>query len=301
MDKIAIIIPVHNRKKTTLCCLEQFQKIASNFDYQIIVIDDGSTDGTSEIINKEYPEVVVLKGNGDLWWGGAINKGFEYVLDNSFDYIYITNDDIKRCFNTLQNLYNRTIKNRLSVFASVAVDPETNIITGGGYNICGKFKKFKIQLKGKKYNSALNSIIEADTLTTMSTLIPIEVVKNVGLFDFENFPHNYSDFEYFIRAKKMGYRLYVDLKSVIYTKGSGSNFHQLIVTKDIGSLVKSFTDTRYGYNLNTVYKSSVIGERCLIGNLIFIRRMCPYCIWLMLSIILPKTTLIYLLKSSGRL
>jgi GT2 family glycosyltransferase len=76
---IYIIIPVHNRKALTLACLENLRTNGDLQKYQVIVVDDGSSDRTAEEVAENYPEVNILKGNGNLWWTGAINeKDFIY-------------------------------------------------------------------------------------------------------------------------------------------------------------------------------------------------------------------------------
>ena len=81
MDKenVYIIIPVHNRKEITLKCLDTLKQNGDLDKYYVIVIDDGSTDGTSEAIQSLYPDVIILTGDGNLWWTGAIKKGMEYA------------------------------------------------------------------------------------------------------------------------------------------------------------------------------------------------------------------------------
>ena len=64
-----IVIPVHNRKHFTRDCLLSLRKQTFQ-NFTIIVIDDGSSDGTGEMIQKEFPEVVLLHGDGNLWWTG---------------------------------------------------------------------------------------------------------------------------------------------------------------------------------------------------------------------------------------
>ena len=60
---IHIVIPVYNRRDITRNCLLSLRE-QTHTDFQVVVIDDGSTDGTSEMIQKEFPEVVLLMGDG---------------------------------------------------------------------------------------------------------------------------------------------------------------------------------------------------------------------------------------------
>jgi GT2 family glycosyltransferase len=69
---VYIIIPVHNRKQITIACLENLNTCGDLQKYRVIVVDDGSKDGTAEAIREQYPMVEILTGDGNLWWMGAI-------------------------------------------------------------------------------------------------------------------------------------------------------------------------------------------------------------------------------------
>jgi GT2 family glycosyltransferase len=72
-----IIIPVHNRRETTRACLVNLGKLGLPADFLICVVHDGYTDGTTEMLAKEFPHVHSVMGNGNLYWGGGIAFGME--------------------------------------------------------------------------------------------------------------------------------------------------------------------------------------------------------------------------------
>ena len=76
---IHVIVPVHNRVSMTRICLASL-RMQSDQGFRVVVVDDGSTDKTSEIIHSEFPEVELLGGDGNLWWVGSINLGLRNVL-----------------------------------------------------------------------------------------------------------------------------------------------------------------------------------------------------------------------------
>ena len=103
-ELIYIIIPVHNRKEITLKCLDILQKNGDLDIYYVIVVDDGSTDGTSEAIQSLYPNITILVGDGNLWWTGAIKKGMEYAYDKGAEYFIWLNDDCLVAKESINNL-----------------------------------------------------------------------------------------------------------------------------------------------------------------------------------------------------
>ena len=77
---IHIIIPAYNRVTFTVNCLESIKRQVNYKDLNIVLIDDGSTDNTFNIIKKKFPKVKILKGTGFLFWTGAIDLGIKHVL-----------------------------------------------------------------------------------------------------------------------------------------------------------------------------------------------------------------------------
>ena len=69
---VYIVIPCFNRKKLTRGCLQALENQTYK-DFKVIVVDDGSTDGTANMITREFPETILLFGDGNLFWTGATN------------------------------------------------------------------------------------------------------------------------------------------------------------------------------------------------------------------------------------
>ena len=102
MNTISIIIPIYNRiditkqgLKSLNSSLYNCKPASNNFNFEIIVIDDGSTDGSGVWIKQNYPNIHLITGDGNLWWSGSINMGAKYAINTlSADYILLWNDDV---------------------------------------------------------------------------------------------------------------------------------------------------------------------------------------------------------------
>ena len=94
--KIHIILPVYNRLNTTKKFIECLtQQTYKNF--QLILVDDGSEDGTAEYVKGQVDDVIVLSGNGNLWWAGALHEAYKHlkvINAQNDDVVWITNDDV---------------------------------------------------------------------------------------------------------------------------------------------------------------------------------------------------------------
>ena len=70
-----IVTPVFNRKFTTI--IKIFKR--TNFkDFKVIIVDDGSTDGTSKMIKNDFPKVILIETEGNLWWSESTNLGIKH-------------------------------------------------------------------------------------------------------------------------------------------------------------------------------------------------------------------------------
>ncbi len=234
--KLTILIPIHNKLEYTKKCLKWLEKslIHSKNKNQVkmIIIDDGSTDDSNRWINENYPLITILKGDGNLWWGGAINLGIKYAL-NEFksEFILFWNNDIKPDLNYFTNLFEIIKKYQPNTIIGSKVlhlhKPEKIWSLGGFYDNIN----CKIILKEKK-----DDIAYVDWLAGMGSLINKEIFKKIGFINTDLFPHYYGDIDFFLRAKKNGIKSIVNFSLIIWndTKNTGllpnNTFNNLIKT-----------------------------------------------------------------------
>lgn len=212
---IYVIIPVYNRIKYTRSCLESLYQQTFR-DFEIIVIDDGSTDGTGEMIESEFPDVVVLWGDGNLWWTRAINMGVEYALAQKAGYIITLNDDIVLKDNFLEKMILQSAENPRALLGGVEVDSITKKPTYGGKVIDWKNGKYRNVLDTLKPENR-HGLHEVNHLPGRTLLIPAEVFHKVGLFDAGNFPQTVADFDFTYRAYEAGYRVFCNYDAQVET------------------------------------------------------------------------------------
>ena len=92
MKSVAIVIVNWNQKDLTEECLKSLKKINYS-NYKIILVDNGSSDGSIEYLIKNYPECHYIKSKKNLGFSGGNNLGMKYALEQNFEYIYLLNND----------------------------------------------------------------------------------------------------------------------------------------------------------------------------------------------------------------
>lgn len=217
-----ILIPVHNNRDTTLRCLEFLSKQTFR-DFTVIVTDDGSTDGTCAAICEQFPEVTVLRGDGNLWWTAAINMALEHVLalvDND-DCILTLNNDVTFAEDYLASLAKAASERPEYLIGSAAFDmanPQKAIYTGDFFDWRTSRLERGRYVSGDHFNDCVNS------LTGRGMLVPVKVFEKIGLFDAKRFPHYGADTEFSIRAERAGFSLCVYCGAVLYADTSTSGY-----------------------------------------------------------------------------
>jgi len=228
--KISIVFPIYNGIEYTQKCLRSFydqHKLESlSASFHIVIVDDGSIDGSYSWIKNNFPQVKLVKGNGDLWWSGGMNLGIEYALNKlNTDYTLWWNNDIVASENYFENL------------VKILKDNNENHIVGSKINLAqnkeilwsmgGLFDPYtgKKSMIGseEKDTGEYNKIMECDWLPGMGTVIHKSVYENIGMLDNENFPQYHGDSDFTFRAKTNGYKIlvYPNLKIYNDTRHSG--------------------------------------------------------------------------------
>ena len=202
-------MPVFNRLEYTKIALKCIQNQLINEELCTIIIDDGSTDGTSEYLQND-PSVNLLQGDGSLWWAGSIELGLKYVLTRAGinDWVLLLNNDVEFGPDFIRLLLDTAVSCKPAVVGSVICDinqPDLVISIGPEINPWS----LRIRDKLKKYRNH-NPEIDYHHVSALSgrgTLYPLEVFEICGTMRPSQLPHYFADYEMSIRAKKSGYKL----------------------------------------------------------------------------------------------
>ena len=188
-----VVIPVYNRQATTARCLKNLDRQGVFSWAQVVVVDDGSTDGTAERVHREYPQVSVQRGDGTLWWAGAIEKGMRWAMGQGASQVFWLNDDCFPRHGALEALRDYAAAHRC-ITVGQAVTPAGSLY--GGYR---KTLTWFVRLTCDP-----NSVLVCDTFNGNCVCVPREIIELIGYPDARVLPHTLADTDYGLRAGRAG-------------------------------------------------------------------------------------------------
>ena len=206
---LAVVLTCYNRKHKTLTCLEGLLSVESEFaQVTVYLVDDGCTDGTSEAVSSQYPEVNILYGTGDLFWNRGMNLAFSAAVSVGYDFYLWVNDDVEFYTGVIDKLifaYDQLSVHRKDIIISgPTVDRTETIMTYGGFKPQKTIKPYdvrKISRITEEYQPLL--IFHGNCV-----LIPHIVVQKIGVND-PYYQHAFGDNDYSLMAAKAGCKAFL--------------------------------------------------------------------------------------------
>lgn len=204
MNNIAILLTVHNRREKTLTCLENIysQNNIEDLSIKVFMTDDGCTDGTTESVNKKYPDVKIIHGNGNLFWNRGMFLAWQTAQrTDSYDFILWLNDDTKLMNDAISRLikFSDVLKNK-SIIVGSTLESENNPVFSYGGKTSG--------IKQSPLYPDDDKLKKCTTFNGNIVLIPKFVYQKCGIID-NYFHHSFGDVEYGFRTTKNGIINYI--------------------------------------------------------------------------------------------
>lgn len=199
--RIAVLMTCFNRKQKTLEALTSLsmQRSVEHLEVTMILVDDGSQDGTSEAVAGSFPDVVLLQGDGSLFWNGGMRKAFAYALNIGFDGYLWFNDDTVLDEDALHRLIDCADNASLSLRPAIVVgsvrDPRTGDRSYGG--LTKRASRFRLDFVPALPHE--RNPVRCDTMNGNFALVPASVARQLGNLD-KAFRHQLGDFDYGLRA-----------------------------------------------------------------------------------------------------
>lgn len=196
---IAILIVVYNGRAYIKDCLQSLKQQTSH-DFDIIIVDNASTDDSVSIVKQEFAEAVIISSPSNLGYAGGNNLGLKYILDNEYQYVLLINED--------------TIADNKLLEVLLSYANEMTAVAPIMYKDRQRKKKWYYggemdMQKGKSSNISPQPIINAREVTFITgccILLHTNILRKIGLFD-EKYYLYYEDDDLSMRMLNNGIKM----------------------------------------------------------------------------------------------
>lgn len=249
MAKVRVIIANWNGKELLKTCLDSLETQTFR-DFKVILVDNGSGDGSVEFVRENYPgvEIVALDKNYGFAKGNNIGMA-EALKDKEVQYIALLNNDTKPTPVWLESLAGPLFENNdIGFCASKMLKwDRPDYIDSAGIKVtaCGAIEN---RGAGQRDGELFNKQVEVFGACAGAALYRRSMLKEIGLFD-EDFFAYYEDVDLSFRARLMGYKCLYVPEAVVYHVGGGtakerkSQFLRYAYRNWVGVIIKNFPDS----------------------------------------------------------
>ena len=202
--KISVIIVNYNGKKLLENCLESLFKTDYN-NFEVILVDNNSTDGSMEFVTKNYPKIIVIKLDSNKGFAEPNNIGVKIAKG---EYLLFLNNDTVTTTNFISEMVKVLEKDeKIAICQSLLLKPDGNIDSSGDF----------IDKMGIVYNSKTKTdeIKEISSARGACMLIRKKIFDKLGGFD-EKFFFSFEDVDLGWRSWILGYKVVIVPNSIVY-------------------------------------------------------------------------------------
>jgi GT2 family glycosyltransferase len=203
--RIGAVVLNYRTAPLTVRCVRALQAGRKAPDF-VVVVDNGSEDGSEALLRSELHEVVVLQTGQNLGFAGGCNVGIEEALRRGAESLLLVNSDAileGDCLGELERVLER--EKRYGIVAPVLLDgSEPPRIESVGISYSPRTARVRNLESGRLVESlTLSEVMPVDAVSGCVTLVRSEVFKRVGGFH-EEFFFYFEDVDFCLRARDAG-------------------------------------------------------------------------------------------------
>lgn len=205
--KISVIVLNWNSRAMTAECIRSLLA-TDGPDFQILVVDNGSTDGSVEMLSQEFPQIAVLPQQSNLGFAAGCNVGIRHALVNDAEYLLLLNNDTFVAPDFIREML-AAIESDPHIGAVCpkiyfADEPKAIWYAGADFSLwtgSGKHRGWKVDDRGQ-----FDGNLEITQATGCAMFVRCSALRDVGFLD-EQFWSYAEDLDWSVRFLKLGYRL----------------------------------------------------------------------------------------------
>ena len=220
--RVNVILLTWNQRQDTLDCLASLSQLTYP-NCHIILVDNGSTDGTAETVRTCFPNVDLLLNEKNLGFQGGFNAGLRRSLVSEADFSFVMNNDTSVQPDILDELIKFARSPEVGILSPkiyYAAEPDRIWSVGGD---CHPIT-FELTHRGDNQldRGQWSEVIERDFLFGCAMLLKHSMLEKIGLFDTGFHPIYYEDVDLCMRARQAGFRLLLVPSAKMWHKVSAS-------------------------------------------------------------------------------
>ena len=215
--KSTVIIPNYNGMKYIENCMKALAAETST-EYKIIIVDNGSTDGSRQWIEANCPQVQLIAMGENTGFCGAVNAG---IKATKTPYVILLNNDTEVEYGFVKALEDalEAGKKSFSVSAKMVDLKNPKVLDGTGDLYCALGWAFALG-KGKEVKGNYEKAAEVFSACGGAVIYRKDILDEIGIFDENHFAY-LEDCDLGYRAQIFGYRNYYTPNAVVRHAGSG--------------------------------------------------------------------------------
>lgn len=217
---VYIIILNWNGLSDTLECLYSIHR-STYLNYKIVIVDNGSTDGSVSTIKKLFPDISLIENPRNMGFTGGNNIGIRFAMENGAQYVWLLNNDTVIEPGTLAGLIAKGESSNTIGLVSPVIHWYEDRDSVQFYSSYVDWEKYNIMNINEKEEDFLIVPERSVSLWGTALLIKREVLEKVGDLDEKYFAYA-EDADYCMRVEKAGYGITTCPGTRIYHKNSRS-------------------------------------------------------------------------------
>ena len=223
----SIIIPVFNKVELTQQCLTHLAEVTTETSYEVIVVDNDSSDGTAEFLSSLRGDIRVITNHANLGFAKACNQGAAVAKGKYL--VYLNNDTIPQ-LGWLSPLVEEVESyENVAVVGSKLLYPDNTIQHAGVVFSRNLGTPYHIFQGAHESLPAVNARKEFQAVTAACMLVRKEIFEKVGAFD-EDFVNGFEDVDLCLKIRQLGKKVIYQPKSCLYhleSQTSGRKTHDV--------------------------------------------------------------------------
>jgi GT2 family glycosyltransferase len=216
---VSVVILNWNRKEMLLDCLRSIKELDYPI-YEIIVVDNASTDGSVQAVHEKYPDVVLIENDKNYGAIGGKNIGLRQALQSDVEYVYMQDNDIVAAKDTLTKLVEVAEgDSNVGMVGAMMYDyskPDTILSAGGTIDWTQNVSRGRGD--SQKDVGQFSKIEPVDYLWGGAVLVRKSVLEKVGLFDEDYIGYWFEDSDLSVRVANGGYKVLFNPFSKVWHK-----------------------------------------------------------------------------------